>query len=298
MPFQLIFGASPTTPLRAYHLVEDILLTDRACPRLARVDDSIVPPDCAPLRGLEPSADSPMQHLPNVWLGGDYRTLTYRVVGDRLRLAIDEAGDWSLELETGRSRYLGGGTCSEPQLMEIGFGPGLIPPLAWHGVFCLHASSVRGPAGVHVFLGDSGAGKSTLACAAAEHRVTDDITPIVMDETGVWVLPRFPQLKLAPADQYPARAATRLPVQGFYRLMPQPAASGPTTLAGPITGVDALRALTYATVASRLFPPTLLQRHLQIMGRMARSIPVWQLLYPWGLEHLATTLRRLGIPEG
>ena len=86
------------------------------------------------------------------------------------------------------------------------FGPVLILALARLGVYCLHASAFREEGDVaSVFVGHSGAGKSSLARAvskrAGAQRLCDDITPIALRDGKLYVLPRFPQLKLAAVDQ-------------------------------------------------------------------------------------------------
>jgi hypothetical protein len=165
---------------------------------------------------------------------------------------------------------------------ELVLGPGLVLALARQGVFCLHASAVLGPRGVVAIAGPSGAGKSTLAALlSAEHgftRLADDILPVAATHAGCFVLPHFPQLKLAPADQYAGGAAARLPLSRLLLLAEADAADpvaeselSPTATAFAVCG---------QVVASRLFPADLTQQALDLAAAFAERVVVRTLHYP------------------
>ena len=165
---------------------------------------------------------------------------------------------------------------------ELVLGPGLVLALARRGVFCLHASAVLGPRGVVAIAGPSGAGKSTLAALlAAEHgftRLADDILPVAATPAGCFVLPHFPQLKLAPEDQYPASAAARLPLSRLLFLAEADPADpvaqselSPTAIAFAVCG---------QVVASPLFPADLAQQALDLAAAVAERVVVRTLHYP------------------
>ena len=137
------------------------------------------------------------------------------------------------------------------------FGPVLILALARLGVYCLHASAALTAQGdaATVFVGHSGAGKSSLARAISKRvgaqRLCDDITPIALRAGKLYVLPRFPQLKLSAVDQ-------NLPEQvPLKRLVLLNAAQ--TWLASEhqaLTQRELFEALTRHTVATRLYSAT------------------------------------------
>lgn len=134
------------------------------------------------------------------------------------------------------------------------FGPALILALARLGVYCLHASAFRDGDDVSVFLGHSGAGKSSLARAVSSRmgaqRLCDDITPIAMRAGKLYVLPRFPQLKLKSPDENLPEA---LPLKRVVLLH---AAQAGIASENQSLGQRALfDALTRHTVATRLYAP-------------------------------------------
>jgi hypothetical protein len=99
------------------------------------------------------------------------------------------------------------------------FGPLLILALARRGVFCLHASSVLHDGHAFVIVGDSGAGKSSFARvldqAQVNKRLTDDISPMTIENGRLLLLPRFPQLKLS---QQITDASADYAVSGLWAL--------------------------------------------------------------------------------
>jgi hypothetical protein len=132
------------------------------------------------------------------------------------------------------------------------FGPALILALARRGVYCLHASAFSDANAASVIVGNSGAGKSTLARAicqrAGAQRLSDDITPITLRAGKLYVLPRFPQLKLPVADQNLPEA---VPLKRLILL--NAAQAGMASVQQSLSQRAVFDALTRHTVASRLY---------------------------------------------
>ncbi|HEX2254785.1 MAG TPA: hypothetical protein VHQ65_16080 [Thermoanaerobaculia bacterium] len=222
------------------------------------------------------------------------------------------------------SRRDGGAPASGSPVSAVAaavLGPVLALALALRGTFCLHASACllagssapSGPGGdgaVHVFLGESGAGKSTLARELPRlpggtwRRLADDVLPVRLAAAGLVALPRFPQLKLATGEQFArlARAENRpsLPVTALHVLAGRwDPAAGPSAAAAttpgvvPVEGRAAALAVAAHTVAARLFPPVLLERHLAFCSAVADGVPVDHLAVPPLPEHAAAVAATL-----
>jgi hypothetical protein len=159
---------------------------------------------------------------------------------------------------------------------EMLLGPALMLALSMRGIFGLHASSVLGSEGAVALLGPSGSGKSSLARYAVSEgalRLSDDVTPVTSTDAGLRVLPRFPQLKLAPAlivDDLELPLAALVWVE---------IAEGPMALLR-MSDVEASRCLLRDTVAARLFAPEMLSRHMDFCVELARRIAGWRLTLP------------------
>ncbi len=182
----------------------------------------------------------------------------------------------------------------DPAIAQSLLGPGLLLALALKGTFAFHASAAAFAGRAAVFLGDSGAGKSTLAAALDRRgavgwtRLADDVLPVTLAATGrIDALPAYPQLKLAPREQYVAdgRRPERLPVAAVY-LLEEPGAGADhdggadaVTLM-PASPRDALLALTAHTMAVRLFAPSLAARHFAFCASAVGVLPVKRLRYP------------------
>ena len=132
------------------------------------------------------------------------------------------------------------------------FGPALILALARLGIYCLHASAYSEGATASVIVGNSGAGKSTLARAirgrAGALRLCDDITPITLRAGKLYVLPRFPQLKLTTVDQNLPEA---VPLKRLILL--NAAQAGTASAHQNLSPRAVFDALMRHTVASRLY---------------------------------------------
>ncbi|MEE4380009.1 MAG: hypothetical protein V2J55_21185 [Candidatus Competibacteraceae bacterium] len=135
-------------------------------------------------------------------------------------------------------------------------------------------------------MGDSGRGKSTLAHTDAWNRISDDISPVVIDEAGVWMIPHFPQLKLSAQEQYPLKGSIRLPLSSLYLLCPIKDKQTHTFTAAPLKPAEAARVIIAHTVASRLFTPQRLVDHMTFAAQLAQRTPVYKLYYPWDIHNL------------
>jgi hypothetical protein len=181
------------------------------------------------------------------------------------------------------------------QRPELVLGPGLVLALARRDVFCLHASAVLGPRGAIAIAGPSGAGKSTLAARlSARHgfaRLADDILPVSASPEGCFVLPHFPQLKLAQDDQYAPDAPPRLPLARLLFL--EEAGDADPVSEAPLSATAAAFALCGQVVSARLFPDDLTRRALDLAAAIAESVPVCTLRYPKRPDAIADVARLL-----
>lgn len=165
-------------------------------------------------------------------------------------------------------------------------GPALILAMALRGDFCWHASAVAlEGAGVFVFLGDSGAGKSTLAARLANgtpgwSRVSDDLALIRCqpDGPGARVLPCFPQPKLPlEAGRRVLSLPKQIPLAAVFVLEK---AEGDELATSTLGGSAAVASLIEHSVATRLFGPETMARHLDSCSRLASEVRCFRLQYP------------------
>jgi hypothetical protein len=233
------------------------------------------------------------------WLGQTLRSFEcwFDAAGQCVRFQ-DGADVW---VSIDGNRIHARGLPSSPEYREeVLLGPALVLALSLRGVFGLHASAILGAAGAVALLGPSGSGKSSLARQAVAEgglRVSDDVTPVMLTDAGIRVLPRFPQLKLNPALIV---ADLELPLAAMVWVEIGDAALALTQVAA----IEASRCLLRDTVASRLFAPALLARHLDFCVALAQRTPAWRLQLPRvAPEHQAHTLaaayrmlRGLGLP--
>jgi hypothetical protein len=204
-----------------------------------------------------------------------------------------------------RVARLEGGAPEPPRerLLERALGAPLALALAARGVWLLHASALAGSGGgVVAVTGASGAGKSTLAAAAAREpglrlaRVADDILPVRLGAAPV-ALPHFPQLKLAPGEQYPAASPTALPLVALVEIEHSTARTRLETLR--LSPADATLALVRATVAARLFDRALARAHFAACADASAALPVLRWTYPSGADGLRQVLAVLaGVAAG
>lgn len=231
---------------------------------------------------------------------------------ERVRGWLDAGGFRTVEFERGerfrvsprgeRIEQLGGVEApstpeAELRRLELAVGAPLALALALHEIVLLHAAALERAGAVLALVGPSGAGKSTLAAAGARRRgwrrAADDILPVRADRLAA-ALPAYPQLKLTPAEAWPAEAPIRLPLTALIELDRFDAAAAPAPV--ELVRVDPARgAETWirATVAARLFDETLLRWHFDRVTRAAARVPVWRLRYPNGRDGLGAALDRL-----
>ncbi len=165
-------------------------------------------------------------------------------------------------------------------LPELILGPGLLYALAHQQVFALHASALRlgasATAPALALIAASGTGKSTLARAAHTlgwERLADDVLPLALGSNGHLELrPRFPQLKLPPADQYPASAPDCVALASLVSLE-----RGAGTRIEPLAPRAAAELVLRNTLASRLLPRACLATHLQLVAAVAAAVSAGQL---------------------
>lgn len=180
-----------------------------------------------------------------------------------------------------------------PWLESFLCGPVMVLALARRGVFCLHASAVRGPLGALLLVGQSGAGKSTLARYLGARpgvlRLTDDVTPVDVAWPRPCALPHFPQLKLPPGAQWPRGAAVRLPIGAVCLLD----ATRSAAAVRPLTGAAAVARLVHHVVGLPLLPPGSRQAALEVCATLSLRASVLDVAYPHTAGALEATLRSL-----
>ena len=182
---------------------------------------------------------------------------------------------------------------------EVVLGPGMILALAWHGVFSLHASAFAGRGAGGALVGESGRGKSTLARYLEEQggpdwqRLADDILPLELGSERPHALPHFPQLKLAPEEQMRLESPERVPLAAVYVLDTTEGDAAEPVRIKSLPPHAAAAALVRHTVAGRLFPPAVLERHLTFCTTVAGQVPVRVLNYPRRFNILAAVREAL-----
>jgi hypothetical protein len=222
------------------------------------------------------------------------------------------AGDFRLATDEIRYRPLPGG---DPQLGEIYLlGTVLAFWLELHGRLALHASAVAVGEGVAVFLGTNQGGKSSLAATLLQHGaalVTDDL--LAVERQGdTWIgHATYPQMRLWP-DQarhfYGDTAALtrvtdeveklRVPVGGGFGAfqgsslplrtiyLPRRETAGEIRIT-PAGSQEALVELLRCSFLARMLEACGKQPgRLPLIASLVRSVPVRQLVYPSGVQHL------------
>jgi hypothetical protein len=181
----------------------------------------------------------------------------------------------------------------------------------------LHATVVElGDCAVGL-VGSSGAGKSTLAAHLIDRRwdlVTDDMLRVTFDGSTAFAHPGPYRLKVFkdsaerylqgaaccgafnPAhgqlgnplndklifqfrDRVTARSAARLSAL-FHLVQSSPVSEPNKVLVTPLAGQDLFKTILSSTMNSRHQSPVRLQRQFRFAERMARTIPVYRLVYP------------------
>jgi hypothetical protein len=174
----------------------------------------------------------------------------------------------------------------------------------------LHASSVEIGGGTRAFVGPGGAGKSTLALAlarAGHGMVSDDGLLLRFERERVTAAPAYAGVRLwrdsaaalraeggpsvdgASANKscYRERAAFSMtvpPLASIYVVDPRPA---PMVIYDRVTGADAAIEIVRQTYRLALDDRDALTRQLDDIVALARTVAVWRLAFPRGLESVA-----------
>lgn len=167
------------------------------------------------------------------------------------------------------------------------FGPILILNLALNNTFCLHASAFIFKNNIFIVMAESGTGKSTIARFMEQKnkgsRIADDILPIKIRQNKITVLPDFPQLKLPPEQQYQGESLQKDVILLFAEK------SLNKTQIKSISPFEGLKKLIKHSVATKLFTPNDLQKHLDFCFQVSQKAKAFQIDY----SHSENSLERL-----
>jgi hypothetical protein len=145
-------------------------------------------------------------------------------------------------------------------------------------------------------MGETGTGKSTLSEFAQREgevwrRLADDVLPLTLLSGEPKALPHFPQLKLSSEAQWDPTEASELPLARIYRL--RRSAAGSRVTIRRLSMRDATLSILKATVAGRLFDPSLRERHLDFAVRVTERRGVHGLRLPSDLERVPQVLSEI-----
>ncbi len=167
-------------------------------------------------------------------------------------------------------------------------GPALILNLAMNNVFCFHASACCINDKVFIFLAASGTGKSTIARFFNEfsnsHRIADDIVAVKIINKQLTILPNFPQLKLTDKQQYSGEKI-KLKTHFLFINKDNEAKISLTKM----NHIESMKKLIGHTVATRLFNPLHLEKHLAFCHNLLFLSESYQVSY----QHRAHSLFEL-----
>ena len=180
-------------------------------------------------------------------------------------------------------------------------GPVLGFYLRLRGLVCLHGSAALLDGRCIAFVGPAGAGKSTLAAALAADGapiVTEDVACLDEADGRFVVRPGYPRIRLwedsarlLAAEGLPALTpnwdkryleldGTRhrfhgapAPLAGICVLQPRRAMAEPAALS-TLSGQEALGALIANAYGKRLVNPRMRAHEFEVLGRLARAVPV------------------------
>ena len=289
-PLHLLSSTAGNSP-RAYLIAGRRLDTDLSLPVLERFALSVPAAVSWPPRSPRPSrAGRVSVYRGPGWVGGRLAEVScgrtgaiYDVIVPGLPLLLVERGGCVLAPESAA------GVKVSPALVEALLGPGLVLALALDGVFTLHAAAVSADGRAALLLGVSGAGGGARAGArgggGAAARRADDVLPCETGPGGPVSLPHFPQLKVAPGEQYGAERPPRVSVRVVYLLDGSEGWSEAVRIEA-MGERDALLTVAAHTVAARLFDAALLARHLAFCGEVAAAAPLRRLRFRKRLEAL------------
>ncbi|GAB4546377.1 MAG: hypothetical protein Fur002_21390 [Anaerolineales bacterium] len=205
------------------------------------------------------------------WIAGRERGVETYAAQDGLLLRVEGGGEYLLRA----------GAKLPDGERDIIYGPVIVLAQALQNVWSLHASAALHGETLIAFLGESGAGKSTLSAYLGGQRnwrrAADDILAVKLDAAQLVALPRLiPQLKLTAP---PARALPEFaPLRAVCLIQPAEASAEPTLT--PMSAAQTAQALLAHTAGTRMFPPELLQRHLEFCAQAAPLLQGYALTYP------------------
>jgi hypothetical protein len=186
--------------------------------------------------------------------------------------------------------------------------------LTLRGECVLHASAVATDGRAIAFIGPPGRGKSTLAalaCAAGADLITDDVLRPVLED-AVWICPSGTNvIRLRPQ----AEAVTEL-VQGIVQrttddrvglspghagrltplgavVFPLPSRTADAVKLTPLKGTDSLMRLTAFPRLLGWVDPEILASSFRWNAQLAREVPTFEAVVPWGPPFKASTAREL-----
>ncbi len=191
--------------------------------------------------------------------------------------------------------------------------------LELQGLPALHASSVVVEDGAAVFLSTNGGGKSSIAASLMEAGcplLTDDVLPVERRGKSIWGRPGYPQMRMWPGQAqhflghyedldtvHPAYSKRRVPVGedglGAFCDAARPLGCiyiperrhaddwGTRVEIKPMSGGEALMSLLGGSFAPELVEALGLQsRRFTFFAQLVSQVPVRQLVYPEGFDHL------------
>lgn len=288
----------------------------------------------APLPGEGADEPQVVYRSPERLSGGD-RVLTAERAGERTILRFTGVASFSVARERIAARPEADGDPRLPAVVELRLlGPVLALRLEYSGVAALHAAAVVAAGGAVAFVSGNRGGKTTLATAlmaAGAPLLTDDVLalePPAQPSGGFLAHPGYPQVRLWPEDAgrllgpgggafrglpraHPAHEKLRAPVApeglGRFETSPRPLTriylperreGGPVEIR-PLPPREALMALVRHSFLPRLVEAMGWgERRLELLARLAETVPVARLAYPGGAAHLETVRRAVVADAG
>lgn len=239
------------------------------------------------------------------------------------RLAYTDGTQFIVSRDGGRVTVYRAADATLEDATEYLLGPVIALVLRMRGIVCLHASAVAAGDGCFAVLAPAGHGKSTTAAACARIGLpvlSDDVLALHERDRQVWVLPAYPRVRLWPEavealfgsadalpritpenDSWPKRYLDLTAPEFAFQRRPLPLRSiythereqGRTPSFERLSGGAALVTLL-GNVYSLTRPKTDQRaREFDLLGRVARSVPVKRYRGRYGLEHVDEHCRAL-----
>jgi hypothetical protein len=199
-------------------------------------------------------------------------------------------------------------------------GPVMACLLGLRGLTTLHAGVISAQGGAYAFIGDKGAGKSSLMAALARSGcpiLCDDIAALEKRHDAYWVLPAYPRLRAWPdtiqaltevdpesLPRVSSMAEKRwldlstdpestkwrfqsmpFPLKGVYYLPPRQA--GVKVSIHAIPPAERLFTLVRHGFVDTILDKRMRARDLEVLGHIARAVPVRRLERPDGFDALS-----------